>query len=57
MEINIDQKEIIVVSGIRIDGKKYPLTPWNIDCAEDYLRTKDVKFIESLKDFALDLGN
>lgn len=57
MEINIDQKEITVVSGIRIDGKKYPLTPWNIDCAEDYLRTKDVKFIENLKDFALDLGN
>ncbi len=53
--INIEQKTVKVVSRIEIDGKMYPLTPRNMDCASDYLRTKDERFLEHLTDFSLDI--
>jgi hypothetical protein len=52
--INIEQKQITVVSRIEVGGKEYPLHARNIDYANDYLRTKDEKFLDKLVDFSLD---
>lgn len=53
--IQIEQKEIKVVSKIVIDGKEYPLHMWNINKAENYLETKEEKYLKELKDFSLDI--
>ena len=55
-DIQIEQKEIKVVTKIIIDGKNYPITLWNRKKADLYLSTKDEKYLEQLTDFSLDLG-
>jgi len=54
--IQIEQKQLKVVSKIVIDGKTYPLHLWNIHKVDMYLMTKDEKYLNQLKDFSLDLG-
>lgn len=55
-DVNIETKEITVVSRIVIDGKEYPLHARNINWASQYLDTKDEKCLDNLVDFALDLS-
>lgn len=54
MQVEIEQKDVKVVSRIVVDGKDYPLHAWNQDWAAQYLATKDEKCLEQLKDFSLD---
>lgn len=53
-KIIIEQKTVKVVSKIEIDGKEYPITQWNREKAQNYLITKDEKFLKELKDFTLE---
>lgn len=55
MEVNIEQKEVLIISKIVVDGKEYPIHVWNLDWASQYLATKDEKCLEQLKDFSLEI--
>lgn len=54
LNVQIEQEEVKVITKIMIDGKEYPLHRWNIDKANKYLLSGDEKYLDQLKDFALE---
>lgn len=54
-KIKIEKATIELPTKIEISGKKYPIHPWNINVVRDYWKTGDVKELDKLKDFSLEL--
>ncbi len=53
MDIDIQLGQITVPVKITMNGKSYPIHPWNIDIVNEYRKTKDESVLKKLKDFSL----
>jgi len=56
MKIKIETQTVIIPKLIEIDGKKYPVTPYNFGVVRKYWETKNVDELKNLKDISLDFG-
>lgn len=53
-QVDIEHALIKTPVHITVDGKKYPLTGWNVSVVNEYWATDDEAILEKLKDFALE---
>jgi hypothetical protein len=56
MKIKIETQTIVLPKLIEVDGKKYPITPYNVQVVMKYWETKNEDELKNLKDISLDLG-